>query len=330
MAKSEKQKLKLLYIMQFLAEKTDETHSVTTKEIIDHLESNHIHAERRSIYTDIDLLMEYGMDIIKIPGHPGGYYLAGRQFELAELKLLVDAVQSSRFITTQKSGQLIKKLETLCSKYEAGQLHRQVTITNRNKAVNESIYYNVDVIHSAIAKNEKIAFQYFEWDVTKKMKLRHDGAFYVVSPWILTWDDENYYLIAYDDSAQMMKHYRVDKMVRPEPCGEKREGREQFEHFDIADYGKKTFGMFAGREETVTLYCENSMTGVMIDRFGKDVLMRRKDEGHITVRVKAAVSRQFFGWITGLGTSVKIVAPDRVVESYKKYAAEILKQYDAD
>lgn len=313
--------------MQCLTEKTDAEHSVTTQEIIDYLALQGINAERKSIYTDIDLLIDYGMDIVKNSGRSGGYTLVSRQFELAELKLLVDAVQSSKFITTKKSRELIGKLETLCSKYEATQLHRQVVVTNRNKAVNENIYYNVDIIYNAIAENVKIQFQYFEWNVSKEMKLRRDGKIYEVSPWLLTWDDENYYLIAYDDEAEMIKHYRVDKMLKIELSVEKREGKEQFQHFDIAAYSKKTFGMFAGKEETVTLRCDRSLTGVMIDRFGKDVAMRKIDENTIQARVNVAVSRQFFGWITGLGNIVKIEAPERVVEQYRDYLGEIIERY---
>ena len=305
--------------MQCLTEKTDAEHSVTTQEIIDYLALQGINAERKSIYTDIDLLIDYGMDIVKNSGRSGGYTLVSRQFELAELKLLVDAVQSSKFITTKKSRDLIGKLETLCSKYEAGQLHRQVVVTNRNKTVNENIYYNVDIIYNAIAENVKIQFQYFEWDVNKEMHLRRNGKVYEVSPWLLTWDDENYYLIAYDSEAGIIKHYRVDKMLKIELSVEKREGKEQFQHFDIAAYSKKTFGMFAGKEETVTLRCDRSLTGVMIDRFGKDVAMRKIDENTIQARVNVAVSRQFFGWITGLGNIVKIEAPERVVEQYRDY-----------
>ena len=327
MAKSEKQKLKLLYIIQCLMEKTDEEHAVTTQEIIDYLALQGITAERKSIYTDIDLLIDFGMDIIKKPGRSGGYTLASRQFELAELKLLVDAVQSSKFITTKKSRELIGKLETLCSKYEATQLHRQVVVTNRNKAVNENIYYNVDIIYNAIAENVKIQFQYFEWDVSKEMKLRRDGKIYEVSPWLLTWDDENHYLIAYDDEAEMIKHYRVDKMLKIKLSVDKREGKEQFEDFDIAAYSKKTFGMFAGKEETVTLRCDRTLTGVMIDRFGKDVAMRKMDENTVLARVNVAVSRQFFGWVTGLGNALKIEAPERVVDQYREYLGEILACY---
>ena len=313
--------------MQCLTEKTDAEHSVTTQEIIDYLALQGINAERKSIYTDIDLLIDYGMDIVKNSGRSGGYTLVSRQFELAELKLLVDAVQSSKFITTKKSRDLIGKLETLCSKYEAGQLHRQVVVTNRNKTVNENIYYNVDMIYNAIAENVKIRFQYFEWTVNKEMKLRRDGSYYEVSPWLLSWDDENYYLIAYDDRSRDIRHYRVDKMLKIELTAESREGKEQFGNFDVAAYSRKTFGMFAGEDETVTLICEDALTGVMIDRFGKEVAMRRYDGTRIRVRVSVAVSRQFFGWITGLGNIVKIEAPERVVEQYRDYLGEIIERY---
>lgn len=327
MPKSEKQKLKLLYIMQLLTEKTDENHLVTTQDIIKYLAANEITAERKSIYTDMDLLIEYGMDIIKVKERTNAYYLASRQFELAELKLLVDAVQSSKFITTKKSRELIGKLETLCSKNDARQLHRQVVVTNRNKTVNENIYYNVDMIYNAIAENVKVCFQYFEWSVNKQMQLRRGGKLYEVSPWLLTWDDENYYLIAFDSESGIIKHYRVDKMLKIKLSVEKREGKEAFKNFDIVSYSQKTFGMFAGEEEIVTLCCKKELTGVIIDRFGKDVSMKKKDEEYIQVRVKVAVSRQFFGWLTGLGAAVKIESPERIVQEYQKHLQEILGQY---
>lgn len=327
MARSEKQKLKLLYIVQFLLERTDEEHAVTTQEIIAYLDANDISAERKSIYADIEQLIDFGMDIIKVKERPGGYYLASRQFELAELKLLVDAVQASKFITPKKSGELIGKLESLCSKAQARQLHRQVVVTNRTKAANENIYYNVDMIYNAIGENSKIRFQYFEWSVNKEMKLRRDGEFYEVSPWLLSWDDENYYLIAYDDRSKEIRHYRVDKMLKLGLLSTPREGKEEFEDFDIAGYSKKTFGMFAGKEETVTLCCASNLTGVIIDRFGKEVAMRRLDDAHIRARVDVAVSRQFFGWVTGLGAAVQIESPERVVNAYKEYLREILESY---
>ena len=327
MPKSEKQKLKLLYITQYLMEKTDENHIATTTELIDYLASNGITAERKSIYTDIELLIDYGLDIVKVKGRPAGYQLVSRQFELAELKLLVDAVQASKFITSKKSRELIGKLETLCSKKEARQLHRQVVVTNRTKAVNENIYYNVDQIYSAIAGNVKIRFLYFEWNVKKEMQLRHDWAFYEVSPWLLTWDDDNYYLIAYDDESRMIKHYRVDKMLKLSLSDKKRQGKEQFENFDIAAYSKKTFGMFAGEEKMVTLSCKTNLIGVIIDRFGNEASLRENGEGFVLVRVKVAVSRQFFGWLTGLSDAVKIVGPKETAEEYRSYLEEILTNY---
>lgn len=327
MPRAEKQKLKLLYEAQYLLEKSDEEHPVTTRDMIEYLAGYGIAAERKSIYTDIDALAEYGMDIIKVRERPGGYYVADRQFELAELKLLVDAVQASKFITGKKSRELIEKLETLCSRAQAIQLHRQVVVTNRNKTINENIYYNVDMIYRAIAENVKIKYQYFDWNVDKEIKLRRDGTFYEVSPWLLTWDDENYYLVAYDHRSSMIRHYRVDKMLRLGLTGEVREGKSQFENFDIAGFSRKTFGMFAGREEMVTLCCEDTLTGVMIDRFGKEVMLRRTDETHIQVKVSVAVSRQFFGWLTGLGPSVKIESPGKVVREYRDYLEEIANSY---
>lgn len=327
MPKSEKQKQKLLYIIQFLMEKTDESHIVTTQEIIDYLSLQGISAERKSIYDDIDTLVEYGMDIEKVKTRPAGYQLVNRRFELAELKLLVDAVQASKFITTKKSRDLIGKLETLCSKNEARQLHRQVVVMGRAKAVNENIYYNVDRIYSAIAENVKIRFLYVDWNVKKEMVPRHGGRVYEVSPWMLTWDDDNYYMIAYDEISDMIRHYRVDKMLKMELSEENRQGKDVFEHFDIATYSRKTFGMFAGEEETVTLLCDKKLTGVIIDRFGNDVSMRNYNEEQILVRVNVAVSRQFFGWITGLGGSVKIQSPEKTVIEYKEYLVKILENY---
>lgn len=330
MAKSSNQKMKLLYILKELQEKTDREHSLTVARLVDMLNANGVKAERKSIYDDIEALRLAGFDIENRRERPAGYYLASRDFELAELKLLVDSVQSAKFITRRKSMELIKKLENLTSRYEARQLQRNVFVTNRIKTMNESIYYSVDAIHTAISANARIRFQYFEWTVTKEMRLRKDGQFYEISPWGLTWDDENYYLIGYDSQADMLKHYRVDKMLKLTVMeGTVREGKEQFGNFDTAALAKKTFGMFGGREEVVKLLCKNSMAGVMIDRFGKEVMMRRQDEAHFSVSVRVNVSPQFFGWIFGLGNGVKIVGPDWVKNNFCRYAGEIMNGYDA-
>ncbi len=327
MSKAYNQKRKLLIIMQQLYEKTDEDNILSMQDILSGLSAYGIAAERKSVYDDIQVLQDFGMDILHKKGKNGGYYLASREFELAELKLLVDAVQSSKFITTRKSRELIGKLEKLVSISDARQLNRQVVVTNRNKAVNENIYYNVDMIYNGIAQDVKICFQYFEWTVEKEMKPRRNGEFYQVSPWILTWDDENYYLIAFDDTAGIVKHFRVDKMLQIGLTNELRVGKAQFENFDIAAYSKKTFGMFAGEEQTVSLVCENSFIGVMVDRFGQEVSIRPQDDKYFRARLHVNLSPQFYGWLCGLGTGVSIVEPKAVADAYAKYLGKILERY---
>ena len=327
MAKSYNQKMKILYLMQAFQENTDETHVLSMKEILEILEEYGIRAERKSIYDDIEMLRVFGLDIVYRKEPPSGYYLASHSFELPELKLLVDAVQSSKFITERKSAELIRKIEGLTSRHEAQQLQRQVFVANRIKTMNESIYYNVDKIHGAILADVKIRFRYFEWTVEKQMHLKKSGEEYCISPWALTWADENYYLIGYDEEAGIVKHYRVDKMLSIELTEEKRVGQEHFEHFDTANFAKKTFGMFGGEEQEVCLEFENRFIGVVIDRFGKDVAIRRKDEIYFYVRVKVVVSPQFFGWLSGLGTGVKIVTPEAVQLEYRKFLQGLLGQY---
>ena len=323
------QKLKILYLMKILLEKTDETHSITMREILESLEAYGVIAERKSIYSDIENLRSYGLDIIgEKEDKAYSYRVVSRQFELAELKLLVDSIQAARFITAKKSNELIKKLEGLASKYEASQLQRQVYTAERIKTSNESIFYNVDNIHQAIASNVQISFQYFNWDVNKKQVLRKDGALYQVSPWALSWDDENYYLIAFDSAEDKIKHFRVDKMLRIELLSDRREGKLSFQRFDMGAYAKKMFGMFSGEEETVKILCRNELAGVMIDRFGKDVMLVKVDAEHFYVNVKVAVSRQFLAWVIALGDGAKIIGPESVVLEVKKEIERLVMQYD--
>lgn len=329
MAKGANQKLKNLYLMKILMERTDENHSITMPEIISALEAYGISAERKSIYSDIESLRTYGLDIVgEAEGKTFYYRVVDRTFELAELKLLVDSVQSAKFITEKKSNELIKKIESLSSRYEAQQLQRQVYTSNRIKTLNESIYYNVDLLHDAINENSQIKFHYFQWNADKKMELRKDGAYYVVSPWGLSWDDENYYMVAFDAAANKIKHYRVDKMLHIELTGEKREGKNHFDKFDMALYAKKMFGMFAGEEESVKIECHNRLAGVMIDRFGKDVTMIKKDSEHFTVNVKVAVSKQFLAWVMALGSDAKIIGPDWVLQQVKDELKRLYELYD--
>ena len=329
MARSGNQKLKLLYLLKILTEQSDEEHCMSAQALIEALAAYEIKAERKSIYDDIAQLIDFGYDIVLVKAKTGGgYYLAGRDFELAELKLLVETVQASRFLTVNKSRELISKIEKLASKAEAGQLQRQVYVANRIKTANESIYYVVDDIHRAIQNNRQISFQYLEWNLNRELVPRRDGRPYQVSPWALTCKDENYYLIAHDSEEDKIKHFRVDKMAKIRVMEEtKREGAALFERFDIADYANKTFGMYGGQEETVTLLFENHLIGVVMDRFGKEAAVRIRDEAHFSVRVRVAVSGQFFGWLTGLGEGAVIAAPAAVQEAYRMHLEKTLAQY---
>ena len=327
MAKSSNQKAKILYLMRLFWEESDEDHPFSRKDLEERLGGMGIHSERKSLYNDIETLKNFGMDITYRKAPPEGYYLANRDFELAELKLLVDAVQSSKFITEKKSRSLISKIEHLASRYEAGQLQRQVVVSDRIKTMNESIYYNVDKLHSAISSNEQISFRYFEWTISREIRLKKDGNAYHVSPWALTWDNENYYLIGYDMDAGRMKHFRVDKMLHIELQDQPREGREEFGRFDLAQYTRRTFGMFGGSEETVRIRFPNKYVGVVIDRFGKDAALRPDGRDGFIARAVVAVSEQFYGWITGLGREVKILSPDWVVEEYKSLLKDLGSRY---
>ena len=328
MPKGTNQKFKLYRLAQIMLEKTDDEHYIMMPEILSALEAYGVTADRKSIYNDLRDLEVLG---IEVEGEPVGgryhYHVLNRPFELPELKLLVDAIQSSKFITERKTNALIKKLERLVSQYDAVKLQRQVYVSGRIKTMNESIYYTVDAIHNAISENRKIRFQYYQWNVKKEMELRHGGAFYHISPWGLSWDDENYYLVGYDSEADTLKHYRVDKMLHIQMSDEKREGQEHFERLNMADYAKKSFGMFGGKEQKVKLLVKNELAGVMIDRFGKDIMMIPKEEKYFTVNVDVHISNQFLGWVFSLGDGVKIISPDEVVEQMKQEAERLREQY---
>lgn len=328
MPRGTNQKFTLYRLAQIMLERTDDEHYITMPEILSALEEYEITADRKSIYNDLKDLETLG---IEVEGEPTGnkyhYHVVNRPFELPELKLLVDAIQSSKFITERKTTALIRKLEKLASRYEATKLQRQVYVSGRIKTMNESIYYIVDEIHNAISENRKIKFQYYQWNVKKEMELRHGGACYHISPWGLSWDDENYYLVGYDSEAGKIKHYRVDKMLQVRMSEEEREGREHFKKLDMADYTRKSFGMFGGEEQTVKLLVENGLAGVMIDRFGKDTMLIPADEKHFTVNVDVRISNQFLGWVISLGEGVKLLGPDAVVQKMKTEIERLARQY---
>lgn len=328
MAKGEHQKVKLLYLEKIFREETNEDHPLTMPEIISRLAEFGVTAERKTLYLDFEELRAFGVDIIsERRGRETVYYLGSRLFELPELKLLVDSVQASRFITEKKSRSLIRKLESLTDRYGAKQLNRQVLIGGRVKTMNESIYYNVDKIHSAISENKQIRFQYFQWNMKKEQVLRHGGAWYQVSPWCLGWADENYYLIGYDAEGGIRKHYRVDKMKNLAVTGTPRGGLEEMKSFDPAAYTRSLFGMFGGENVSVLLEGESSIAGVVVDRFGTDAVMYPISESAFRVRVDVAVSPQFLGWVASLGGKLRVISPERVVQEMKNLADTLSQQY---
>ena len=328
MPKSPFQRLKILYVMDFLLRHSDEEHPVSITQIKESLAAHGITAERKSIYEDIEGLRMFGFDVIQAgSARNTGYYIANRDFELPELKLLVDSVQSSKFITQKKTSDLIRKIEKLTSMHQAQLLQRQVYVAGRVKAMNESIYYNVDAIHNGISQNRKIRFQYYEYTVQKTRRYRKHGKPYIVSPFALTWDNENYYLIAYDSSDYCIKHYRVDKMSGIQTTDEARDGLEEFKEIDLARYSSKVFGMFAGETVQVKLRFRNHLVGAVLDRLGQDVTIIPDGFDHFTVTADVVPSPQFFAWIVGFGTDVKLLAPAKVVEQLSAYINSVAALY---
>lgn len=328
MPKGTNQKFKLYYLAKIMTEKTDDEHMITMPEIRSALEAYGVTADRKSLYDDMEALRVLGIDVIGEKVGKNYYYHVGKkQFEIAELKLLVDAIQSSKFITEKKSNELIRKLTNMASTYEAAQLKRQVVVQGRVKTMNESIYYFVDDVHRAIAENKQISFEYMKWNEQKKMVRRKNGS-YIVSPWALTWDDENYYLIAYDEEADCLKHFRVDKLKSIQVLDEKRTGKEAFKEFNLAKYAKMSFGMYGGESTKITISFSNDLAGVFIDRFGRDIVIHpSKQKGWSKTKVDVALSDQFLGWIFALGSKVKILEPKEVVKRFKGELKNIGKLY---
>ena len=304
-----------------MLEQTDENHHITMSEIINQLALYGISAARKALYEDIEALRTFGLDIKQLKGNTSGYLVASREFELPELKLLADAVTSSRFLTEKKSNELLKKIEGLASKYEAKQIQRQVFVTNRVKAMNERIYINVDTIQRAISEGKKISFKYFDYGLDKKKKYR-DGL-RVCSPYALSWDDERYYLIAYYEKYQKITNFRIDRMEavsvleelsKPKPDG-----------FNVAEYMNSSFSMFSGESEEVKLRFDNSLTNTVIDRFGKDIPVIPDGDDNFTVRVTVKAEPPFFAWLFQFGKKAEIVEPIELQEKYKEHLKEVLE-----
>lgn len=320
------QRGKLLLLQRYLEENTDAEHPVTMEQILTWLETNAEVSNRKTVYEDLAYLRDLGLDIQSVRvGRGTGYYIGQRTFALSELKLLVDAVQSSKFITESKSMSLIARIEKLGSVYQARQLRHQVWVRGRIKTMNESIFANVDRISAAIEENRQIVFRYFTWNTKRERVFRRDGARYTVSPWALLLDNENYYLLAWEDGT--MKHFRVDKMLEIRIAEKPRDGRDSFEKLNMAAYTDSHFGMFSGEAERVKLLFDNALAGVAIDQFGSDAMLIPYDEEHFTVTIRTAVNVQFFGWLLGLGDQVRILEPQSAIDAITAHLESVQQLY---
>lgn len=320
MAKTEGSKQRILALGELLLRETDEEHRLTAAELEQRLEQMGIPSERKSIYRDLSALTEQGMDIIR--SHRG-YYLGSRTFQLAELKLLADAVQCSRCITEKKSYELIGKLGTLTSRHNAGQLRRQVHLVGRSKAENESIYYNVDALYQAIRQDSEIAFRYLDYQVDGSRKEREKQ--YRASPYALCWDSENYYLVAHT-ANRGKTHYRVDRMAKIQLTGTPRLCPELYQDLDMAAYSRQVFGMFSGKAKPVRLLFPMELINSAVDKFGSDAMMVPQADGSFTLTAEVAISPTFYAWVFSFSGRVKILEPEPVRQEYLNLCRKVLEE----
>ena len=326
MPKSDNQKLKIFYILSYLEENSHEKRPIRAAELIAMLDRDYnISCDRKTVYSDIAALQEYGVDIVSIPGKNGGYYVASRNFELPELKLLVDAVYSSRYLTEKKSRELIEKLCKQCNKHDAGLVRRNMFISGRVKSMNETIYYSVDAIQEAISINRQIDFRYFDWDLGGKRKYREKK--YLASPYGLCQDNENCYLLAYSERHGITS-YRVDRMSDIQITDTPRIPCPELTGKALNEHANRLFQMYAGDAVDVKLRFHRSLIKVVIDRFGKDTMLIPDGDSHFTFTVRIAVSPMFLSWVIGFGSKAKILYPASVAEECKKLCLEALNQYD--
>lgn len=308
----------LLLLRQYLHQHTDEQHPVSVTDILAFWQQHGIQAGRKSVYTDIELLQNVGMDIVCVKSSQNKYFVGQRLFELPELKLLVDAVESSRFITEKKSTALIKKLGHLTSTAQAEQLNRRIYMGGTPKPENESIYYNVDTIHNAVQKKQQITFQYFEYTPKKEKILKHDGYKYRFSPYAMIWNRDCYYAVGWSEKHGKIAQFRVDRMTAVEPL---EQAAVQTPDFDPAEYVRKVFGMHPDDRCTAKLLCDNEVMRSVIDRFGENVRTETVDEQHFRATVEVAPSPPFFSWVFTFSGKIRIVSPAAVLEEMRDMAA---------
>lgn len=333
MAGVQKSKLKLLYIVDILKKKTDENHYLAATEICDELSQLDIPAERKSIYNDIDILREYGFDIIHTGSkNRGGYFLGAREFELAELRLLSDAVQAANFISQKKTTQLVQKIESFASEKQAKILHSQVYVDNRPKCKNEEIYYTISLLDEAISAKVKVNFTYTKRRITEEFKTAKEEKSFTVSPYALIWSDDHYYLVCNNEKYDNLMHLRIDKIKHLEktslPARHFSEVSDYKNYFDSADYASKLFNMYSGEPKPVEFICNNDTLEPMLDRFGENVKIQKYDDEHFVLRTNVASSEGLVAWIVQFGGRVKVKSPNDLIYSVKQKASEILEIYD--
>ena len=325
MPKSDNQKLKIFYILDYLEKNSNQGHPIRATELAAMLENLHgIRCERKTVYSDIAALQDYGVDIVSLPGKNGGYYIASRNFELPELKLLIDAVQSSRYLTEKKSRELIEKLCNQCNEHDAKLMRRNVVVSGRVKSMNETIYYNVDAIQEAIAQNRQITFRYFDWDISGKRRYRDRE--YAASPYGLCQDNENCYLLAHSQRHGITS-YRVDRMADIQLLEAPRVPCPELTGKNLTEHANRLFQMYAGEAVDVKLRFHNSLVNVVIDRFGKDTMLIPDGEDHFAFTVKVAVSPMFLSWVIGFGQKAKVLHPQSVIDQCRQLCLDALSQY---
>ena len=325
MAKSDNQKLKIFYILDYLQQNSHQDHPVRASELISVLERRYnIACERKTVYSDIAALQNYGVDIVAVPGKNGGYYIASRNFELPELKLLINAVLSSRFLTEKKSRELIEKLCQQCSVHDARLMRRDVLVSGRVKSMNETIYYNVDAIQDAIGQNKDISFRYFDWGMDGKRKYREKD--YTASPYGLCQDNENCYLLALSPRHGITS-YRVDRMAEIRTLDADRTPCPELTGKALTEHANRLFQMYSGEETTVKLRFHKSLVNVVIDRFGRETMLIPDGEEHFVFTVNVAVSPMFLSWIIGFGAKAKVLHPASVVDACRNMCLEAMSQY---
>lgn len=331
MQSSDSKKLTLVYLQELFLEKTDSEHGITMPQILSYLEKKDIFVDRRTIYSDIKLLNYSGFEIVGKQGkNDYKYYHPSRLFNTNELKFLIDSVAASKFLTEKKSNELIKKIKSLGSSFDNDVLNRGILVNKRIKNMNDKVLKNLDAIYFAITNNSQISFQYLRWNRDRTLQCLQDGNLFYASPFAITLHDDYYYLISFDSREEKLKHYRLDKMQSIKLTYESREGLETFRTFDIADYSRKTFNMYGGKEESVSLEIPNILAGVFFDRFGEAVHIRPNFDNPKTcfARISVQVSPQFFAWILGLGKNVHIISPESVKEEYANTLRNALKYHD--